>query len=196
MPNLVIHFPASRNRASNFVAQNVAVAQAQAMHGRFDSAFGHAEALAYLRIVPLTTFAWMKLSQLIEQLGLAGLDVFLPQSSHGALHQGLRPTALEDLIRRQRFTWLERVAFPGFQFIQRDEMLSSATLFGANPIAFVRKKMFEKREKEGTKLSAAMLQSIDPLFLDEAAEEFLGEILCVFPAESIAANVSVDRTPV
>ena len=56
--------------------------------------------------------------------------------------------------------------------------------------------MLQKREQERAKPPALMLQMLNPILFDEAAEELLGQVLGIGARLPIAAHISVNWAPI
>ena len=66
----------------------------------------------------------------------------------------------------------------------------------AGAVPFVDEKMFEGGEEEGAESAAVAVQAGEVIFLEEAGEEFLGEVLGIGAGMALAADVGVEGIPV
>src|SRR4051794_2508079 len=111
MPNLLINpFPIA-DGGGDLIAQDVAMPQSEPMDGGLDRALRQAEPRPDFGVTARPTLTRLQVLQLLEQLRFARSRVFLPQAFDRAVHQSLRPSALENAVRRQGLERLKPTAF-------------------------------------------------------------------------------------
>ena len=179
----------------NFFAEKSAVALAQAMNRDFDGRGTHVELSGEfgLRGGAAGHHVVFELAKLV---GLASVDAFAFEAREDFFQNGQGPAAFEDFFRGCVVARFEEITRFSGLFIEGNDLRSAAAFLGAQAVPFVRKEMFERGKQERTEFAARRIDLREIIFLEEAREEGLGEILRVVRRETFAPDVGVKRIPI
>src|SRR5438552_5219651 len=132
----------------------------------------------------------------LKELALAGCGVFVPQFRHRPLEHGKRPAPIKHRLGCPLVGRFKRVTSFRVRTGQRHERLAAAPALGACPLAFVGEKVFQAREKEGTKLPSVGLHAPEGVSFEETKEELLREVLGLMRAGALSPDEGIERIPI
>ena len=139
--------------------------------------------------------------QLFEKLLFALGPLFLRQSVHCRLDNGVGATSLEHYVftaRRCRrgMRLEERLSCFCLRLIQWQKFDRAAALQGSFTVVNVPKEILDRRQQKGAEPAFLLIDEGVDLVFDQISEKALREVLCIMHAISAATHESVKRRPV
>src|SRR5262252_3709248 len=136
--------------------------------------------------------------QFIEQRLLGVTFVLSRELFHTNSDQGLRPTAIEELIAVAHATvsLKKRLCILDLLFVQRQKTLSTAALQRSFTVGRVYEEVFGRSEQKPTKPAFLPIDPGVNSMLNQVCEKTLCEILGVMHGVSSAAHETVKRCPI
>src|SRR5262249_4457346 len=110
--------------------------------------------------------------------------------------ESLSPTPLEHFLGRRVLCRLESRPFLPSHFVQGQKRHAAAPLLSSCPFPLTDEKPADGGEQQCSKLALGCVGRFQPLALQKAGEELLGEILCVNWPAPLPAYERVDGRPV
>lgn len=196
MAQFVFNFVGGGDRLGDFRAQAFAIAPAQAMRGHFNRRLAHVQAGRQGRVSRAAApFSEGRL-ELLKKRFLALAGVIPPQPGQRLFQQGRGPAPFEKNFRGKAVSRLEaEMRFLAGE-VQRQRRLAAAAFLRARPVTLIGEEMFQGGQKEGAEASFALVHRVEVILFEQAEEKFLRQILGVVGALALAADVSVERTPI
>lgn len=196
MAQLVFDFCWSRNGVGDLLAQDLAIAFAQAMKGLLHRILGHAELARDFRLGRASRFVGQQFLQPLEKRRLFRRAKFIAEPRQHLVEHRQRPASLVDLFSRHALGWFQLVALVRDDFVERDRLLTVAALDCAGAVALVREKVLERNEEVGAEASLLAPDGVEVSAFEEAGKEFLGQVLGVFRAMTLSPNERIKWQPI
>jgi hypothetical protein len=105
-----IHLGGVGDRVGDFLAQQLAIALTQAVHGHFDGPFGHAELRGQFGVGLRLPVSHQARFERVEHLACARREMLVAQRTQDLIQQRQRPAPFEALLGCQRVRWFLAVA--------------------------------------------------------------------------------------
>lgn len=178
------------------VAEEVAVAAAEAVGGGFEGAFGHAQGSGHLG-EPRAAAGEGGLERLEEGV-FSAVAVIGFELGEDLGEQGQGPMALEEAVGGLVGRGGGFAGEAGFGGIEGERGPVAAPFEGVLAGVLVGEEMLEGGEEEGAKtaLGGVEVGVGEELLLEEGGEKFLGEVFGGFGGVAVAADVGVEGVPV
>lgn len=177
MAQLVLRRGGVADRLPDFIAEQLAVTLAKAVDGDFDGAFSDAQLPGELTVGLVQAVAGEARLELVEDGFFAAAAELGAKAAHHQFEDRKGPTAVIDEVSREGIGGFGVVSgFSGVR-IEGYELMSASAFPGAFPVPFVGEIMFEGREEKRTELAAGGIDVGEIVFMEEAGEETLDQIL-------------------
>src|SRR5437588_5862408 len=150
----VINLSGGRDCLTDFLAQQLLVAAAQAVHGDLDCLFRHVKPPGNLRIGLGGAVTGKGLLQGLKESPFTRALKFFAQADERLLEQGQCPASLKDRLRSRGVGGFEMIAALACLKVQRHDVPAAATLLRLVTLARLRQEMLEGGQQEGAKLAA------------------------------------------
>jgi len=178
----------------DLVAEQLAVAAAQAVDGHAGGAFAEAGGAGGVGVAEVFAVGGEEGFQGRELGGTAGVGELGLEPANRAVEQGQRPLAVVEAVGGKRGGG-ERLIL-GFERVERDGRLRAAALEGAGAVPFVREEALEGGEQKGAETAFARVGTLNPALLQQPGEKSLREVLRIVDGMAAPAHIGVERWPV
>lgn len=131
--NLLFHLLGRSDRLRDYLAQNLAVTFAQALHGGFDGGFGRSQTDADLRVRQRPGLARLEIFQCCKQGSLSDRAVFRGEAIERRCSSVCCPSTFKNLVRRQLIYGFEEVTLLTGRHVERNEYTITAALLCPGP---------------------------------------------------------------
>lgn len=166
------------------------------MGGDHHRALDHAQLSSHFGILAGGGPLYQRSLQRLEQSALPLGIVLLAQPQQNLIEQRPCPALLEDAIRRHVVHRFDSIACLGIQSVQGKDLRASAPFLGLSLVVLVGKKMLERRQQKGAKLTLRAIHVAQAMFLDQPREELLGQILRALRRLPLSPHIGIQWKPI
>jgi hypothetical protein len=179
----------------DFFAEELAVAFAEAVGGDLQGAFGGLEAGGEVG-VGLLEFAGEGALEGFEEGELVFVGIFGFEAGDDGVEEGEGPATVEELLGGLGVGGIEGALGFGVVGGEGEDAEVTAAFEGALVVVVVGEEVVERGEEEGTEFTFGGVDGFKRIGLEEAGEEFLGEIFGEVGGVAAAAEVGVKGRPI
>src|SRR6185437_4081717 len=194
--NLLLDMSGVADGLGDFLTQAFSIAPPETVDGHLDRSLARVQFAGQLAVRSNIRVAGQNAFEPVEDRAFARLLVFGSQVIQNLVEQRHRPAALKQFLGGQVVGWL--AAIPPFSRVkvERTKDFAAAALLGLSAIVGVGQEMFASGQKERTEFALVPIHCSQRVFLKEAGEEVLSEILGVVDVITPVPNVGIQRIPV
>ncbi len=178
--DFIVHLLRVRDRLGDFLGKQFTITLAKPVDGRLRCRLGKTDARRRVRVGGFSAITEKELFEHLESSAAMPTIEFLAQTLQDGFQHGLRPKSVIEAVGRAGVGRQKLVVgFRARRVFQRKELLAAAPLLAVCPIPFVGEIILQRREQKGAEPAPFAIGCFDRMFLQEAREKTLSQVLRV-----------------
>ena len=180
----------------DFIAEEFAVAAAEAMGGDGEGGFLHVEGGGDLGVGGGVGLSGEGVFEGFEEGAVVVGEVLVFEAEEDLVEDGPGPALFEEAFGGHVVGGFEGVAGFGVEGVQCEQFKMATAFLGFEFVVFIEEEVFEGGEEEGAEFSFGAVDGGEGFFVEEVGEEVLGEVFGFGGGAALAADVGVEGEPV
>lgn len=196
MPEFIFDLTWRGDGVGHLLAQDISVTFPQTVKGLLDGVLAHSQFARDLRLRRAVGIVRQLFLEALEECSLPARAKFILQPRQHLVEHAQGPASFVYLIGGQVAGGFWLAPLMGQNLIERNRLFAFTPFDRACPVPLVGEKMFQRNEQVGSEMSLLAPDRIEVLALQEAREEFLGQILRFLRPVAFPPDESIKGSPI